>query len=93
MTPAVVMKGISKAFGGVKALDNVDFQVLPGEGALVGPMVIDCSDAVMFTGSTAVGRIVAAQCAQRLISCSLELGGKNAMIVLDDADLALQAGG
>ena len=34
---AVVMKGISKAFGGVKALDNVDFAVLPGEvHALLG---------------------------------------------------------
>ena len=68
------------------------FQVLPGEGAVVGPMVIDCSDAVMFTGSTAVGRIVAAQCAQRLISCSLELGGKNALIVRADvaADTAAE---
>lgn len=37
MTPAVVMKGISKAFGGVKALDDVDFEVLPGEvHALLG---------------------------------------------------------
>ena len=37
MTSAVVMKGISKAFGGVKALDNVDLEVLPGEvHALLG---------------------------------------------------------
>ena len=37
MTPAVTMKGISKAFGGVKALDNVDFEVFPGEvHALLG---------------------------------------------------------
>ena len=41
----------------------------------------------MFTGSTRAGRKVAAQTAERLVGCSLELGGKNAMIVLDDADL------
>jgi succinate-semialdehyde dehydrogenase/glutarate-semialdehyde dehydrogenase len=44
-------------------------------------------DYVMFTGSTEVGRKVAAQAAERLIPSSMELGGKNAMIVLDDADV------
>ncbi|WP_256461149.1 aldehyde dehydrogenase family protein [Blastococcus sp. PRF04-17] len=41
----------------------------------------------MFTGSTATGRIVAEQCARRLIGFSAELGGKNPMLVLADADL------
>jgi len=41
----------------------------------------------MFTGSTRTGRLVARQAAERLIGCSLELGGKNPMIVLADADL------
>ena len=41
----------------------------------------------MFTGSTATGRIVAEQCARRLIGFSAELGGKNPMIVLDGIDL------
>jgi acyl-CoA reductase-like NAD-dependent aldehyde dehydrogenase len=41
----------------------------------------------MFTGSTRTGRLVAHQAAERLIGCSLELGGKNPMIVLADADL------
>jgi succinate-semialdehyde dehydrogenase/glutarate-semialdehyde dehydrogenase len=41
----------------------------------------------MFTGSTASGKKVAAQAAARLIGSSMELGGKNAMLVLDDADL------
>ena len=40
-----------------------------------------------FTGSTEVGRILAAQCASTVKKLSLELGGKNAMLVLDDADL------
>ena len=52
-----------------------------------GPMVIDRVDYVMFTGSTRVGREVAARCGERLIGCSLELGGKNAMIIRADADI------
>ena len=55
--------------------------------------MIDQSDYVCFTGSTATGRKVAAQCAERLIGCSLELGGKNPLLVLDDADLETAAEG
>ena len=62
------------------------FTVVSGEGPVVGPMVIDRSDYVMFTGSTAVGRQVAQRCGERLIGCSMELGGKNAMIVRADAE-------
>ena len=62
-------------------------QLVTGSGSVLGPVLIDRVDFVMFTGSTKVGRSVAVQCAERLIGCSLELGGKNAMIVLDDADL------
>jgi len=67
------------------------FEVVCGEGPVAGPMVIDRSDFVMFTGSTRVGREVAAACGQRLIGCSLELGGKNAMIIRADADIAKAA--
>ena len=49
--------------------------------------MIDTADYVMFTGSTAVGRTVAEQAGRNLIGASMELGGKNAMIVCDDADL------
>ena len=62
-------------------------QVVTGVGAELGPVLIDQADAVLFTGSTATGRIVAAQSAARLVPVSLELGGKNALLVLDDADL------
>lgn len=62
-------------------------KVVVGDGPVVGPMVIDRVDYVMFTGSTRVGREVAARCGERLIGCSLELGGKNAMIVRADADI------
>ncbi|MFV0374738.1 aldehyde dehydrogenase [Microbacterium sp.] len=47
----------------------------------------DGVDKVSFTGSTAAGRTIATACAQRLIPVTLELGGKSAAIVLDDADL------
>ncbi len=52
-----------------------------------GAAVIDAVDYLQFTGSTATGRKVAVRCAQRLIPCSLELGGKDPAIVLADADL------
>ena len=42
---------------------------------------------INFTGSTAVGRVIAKRCAEQLKPCLLELGGKAPMIVLDDADL------
>ena len=64
------------------------FTVVSGEGPDVGPMVIDRADYIMFTGSTAVGRQVAQRCGERLIGCSMELGGKNAMIVRADVDVA-----
>ena len=61
--------------------------VVIGPGSVVGPWVIDRADYVMFTGSTPVGRGVAARCGERLIGCSLELGGKNALVVRVDADI------
>ena len=66
-------------------------RVVTGDGPAIGPVVIDRVDYVMFTGSTRVGREVAARCGERLIGCSLELGGKNAMIIREDADVARAA--
>jgi len=63
------------------------FQVVTGEGEEVGAALVDAVDYVAFTGSTATGRVVARRAAERLIGSSLELGGKNPMIVLADADL------
>ena len=62
-------------------------QVVTGRGAELGTPLIDGTDFVMFTGSTATGRKVAAQCGERLMSCAMELGGKNALLVLPDAPL------
>ncbi len=63
------------------------FQVVTGPGEDLGAPLIDAVDYVMFTGSTEVGRLVASRAAQRLIGSSMELGGKNAALVLADADL------
>ena len=69
------------------------WQVVHGRGTVVGRELIDVSDYVCFTGSTATGRMVATQCAGRLIGCSLELGGKNPLVILDDADVEAAAEG
>ena len=61
--------------------------------AETGAAVIANSDYVHFTGSTATGRKVAVACAERLIPCSLELGGKDPAVVLADADLERAANG
>ncbi len=63
------------------------FQVVCGEGPDVGPTLIDHANYIMFTGSTATGRVIGERAGRNLIGCCLELGGKNPMIVLDDADL------
>ncbi len=63
-------------------------QVVLGYGPQLGPEVIERADFVMFTGSSAVGSTIAARCGERLIGCSLELGGKNPMIVTADADIS-----
>ncbi len=62
-------------------------QVVTGMGPEIGPAIIDSVDFVMFTGSTEIGRQVATRAASRLVGSSMELGGKNAAIVLADADL------
>lgn len=58
-----------------------------GTGAIVGQAIIDNVDAVTFTGSVATGRKVVQGAAARMIRVQAEMGGKNPLIVLDDADL------
>ncbi len=61
--------------------------VVTGPGPVLGPPLIAGVDFLAFTGSTRTGRLVAVQAAERLIGYSLELGGKNPMLVLQDADV------
>lgn len=69
------------------------WQVVSGPGNVVGTAIVQQADYVCFTGSTATGKRIAAQAGERLIGCSLELGGKNAMIVLPGANLKKAAQG
>ncbi|MFI8079293.1 succinic semialdehyde dehydrogenase [Kitasatospora sp. NPDC086009] len=69
------------------------WQIVIGDGPVVGPAVVEHADYVSFTGSTRTGREVAQRAAARLVGASLELGGKNAMLVLADADLDRAAEG
>lgn len=65
------------------------FNLVMGRGSVVGEHLSTAPevDAVSFTGSQAVGKRVAQNCAARLAKVQLEMGGKNPQVVLDDADL------
>ena len=65
-----------------------------GRGSEVGQVLLDDArvDAISFTGSVATGRRVAAACVARMAKFQLEMGGKNPMVVLDDADLDVAVG-
>ncbi|WP_144820503.1 aldehyde dehydrogenase family protein [Marinobacter piscensis] len=67
------------------------FNLVMGSGSDVGETLINSPDiqAVSFTGSLEVGRRVAAATVGNLVKCQLEMGSKNALVVLDDADLDL----
>lgn len=67
--------------------------VVTGDGPALGEALTSRADYVMFTGSTRTGRLVGRAAAERLIGCSLELGGKNPMLVLADANLDAAAEG
>jgi acyl-CoA reductase-like NAD-dependent aldehyde dehydrogenase len=67
--------------------------VVAGPGRELGTPMIERADYICFTGSTATGKLIAKQCADRLIGCSLELGGKNPILILRDADLDKAAEG
>jgi len=69
------------------------FTVVTGTGSTVGPALIDHVDYVAFTGGTETGREVASRAGRNLIDCSLELGGHNPMVVLEDADVTDAARG
>jgi len=63
------------------------FQIIVGDGATGAALVHSPIDKLVFTGSVATGKRIAAAAAQRLLPVVLELGGKDPMLVLDDANL------
>ena len=70
------------------------FNLVMGPGSKVGARIVEHQDiaAVSFTGSVATGRQVAVDCAARGKKVQLEMGGKNPMVVVDDADLDVAVG-
>ncbi|GAA3664976.1 succinate-semialdehyde dehydrogenase/glutarate-semialdehyde dehydrogenase [Yimella lutea] len=97
---AVVLRPDNKsALTALSAVELIDraglpeglLQVVLGDGPTIGNAVLERADYVMFTGSTATGRKVAAAAGERLVGASLELGGKNPMYIAQDANLELAA--
>jgi aldehyde dehydrogenase (NAD+) len=92
LKPADLVPGSSWALADVIAragLPNGVFNLVMGRGSVVGEAILRSPDvaAVSFTGSIATGRRVAEACAAGLKKFQLEMGGKNPLVVLDDADL------
>lgn len=89
VTPLVALRA-KELFDGT-GLPRDLFQVVPGDGA-TGAALIDAGvQQILFTGSVATGRKIAAMCGERLIPCTLELGGKAPAVVCEDADLTRTA--
>ncbi|MGN0063837.1 MAG: succinic semialdehyde dehydrogenase [Nocardioides sp.] len=74
-------------------LPDYVWQVVTGRGTVTGTALVEAVDYVAFTGSTRTGRDVARRASGRLVGASLELGGKNPLVVRADADLTAAARG
>ena len=92
--PAELVPGCAHALAEIIVRAGVPkgaFNLVMGRGGVVGQAMLDHPkiDAISFTGSVATGRRVAAACAERMRKVQLEMGGKNPLVVLDDADLKI----
>lgn len=90
--PADLVPGCAWALAEILARSGLPagvFNLVQGRGSVVGEILSASPevDAISFTGSQAVGKRVAQNCAARLAKVQLEMGGKNPQVVLDDADL------
>jgi alpha-ketoglutaric semialdehyde dehydrogenase len=91
--PADLVPGSAHALAEILVRAGVPkgvFNLVMGRGSVVGQAILHHRrvDAVTFTGSVATGRRVAAACAGAMRKFQLEMGGKNPLVVLADADLA-----
>jgi alpha-ketoglutaric semialdehyde dehydrogenase len=70
------------------------FNLVMGRGSEIGQVLLDDKrvNAISFTGSVATGQRIAQACVARMAKFQLEMGGKNPMVVLDDADLGVAVG-
>src|SRR6266496_1691123 len=93
MKPADLVPGCAWAIADILVRAGVPAGVLNlvmGRGSIVGETLVNHPDvaAISFTGSVATGRAIAAKAITRMAKLQLEMGGKNPLVVLDDADLA-----
>ena len=91
--PAELVPGCSWVIADIlhrAGLPDGVLNLVNGPGSVVGQAILEDPriNAVSFTGSVGTGRRVAEACARHLRKCQLEMGGKNPLVVLDDADLA-----
>ncbi|MDR6775394.1 aldehyde dehydrogenase family protein [Azospirillum sp. BE72] len=90
--PAELVPGCAWALSDILSragLPDGVFNLVMGPGAVVGDAIARSAgvDAISFTGSVSTGKRVAAVAAERLAKVQLEMGGKNPLVILDDADL------
>ncbi|MCB9477456.1 MAG: aldehyde dehydrogenase family protein [Deltaproteobacteria bacterium] len=90
ITPLIALK--CRELFDQAGLDPDLYQVLPMPGGVAFDMIKQGVNYVNFTGSTGVGERVSAECGRLLIPCSMELGGKDPMIVCDDANIDAAVG-
>ena len=94
LKPAELVPGSAWAMAEIisrSGLPRGAFNLLMGKGSVLGEPLVAHPDVagISFTGSVAVGTTLAAKCAARLARVQLEMGGKNPLVVLDDADLTV----
>jgi alpha-ketoglutaric semialdehyde dehydrogenase len=92
--PADLVPGCAWAIAEILARAGVPagvFNLVMGRGSVVGETMVNSSEvtAISFTGSVSTGRGIAAKAIARMAKVQLEMGGKNPLVVLDDADLAV----
>jgi len=92
MKPADLVPGCAWAIADILARAGIPagvFNLAMGRGSVVGEALVASPDvnALSFTGSVATGRAIAAKAIARMAKLQLEMGGKNPLVVLDDADL------
>lgn len=85
LTPAVACELV--AILARSGLPNGVLNLVIAEGRHVGDSLVEGVDAISFTGSVVTGRGIARQAVERMARVQLEMGGKNPLVVLDDADL------
>ena len=92
LKPAELVPGCAHALTEIISRSGLPagvFNLVLGRGSQLGPQLIADPrvNAISFTGSVPTGRGIAAECGARMKKVQLEMGGKNPMVVLDDADL------